>query len=236
MDTLVARRENMSERSLEFMDAQYDPTFEERFFSSVRVKKAFLPQLLGNVGPKMLNTFLTVVNKCETILGEKRNGHWMLLPDVPEGGETSFVFSQDYDCRNAEMPLSEYDLFSGSIVHPDSGISGVDRITQERQFSGIRHNEEPFCQKGKDFSVGRIDELSVVRAVLNSFYELMAVHTVTRFQGIRGFKDLKTLPELSLRWFVLEGGRLQLRQYGLLVSGALTEEPKSWVAYLLASK
>ena len=81
-------------------------------------------------------------------------------PDLEEK-----FYNNDIDCQNAGQPLTEFDLFTSTLIHPDpSVIPEVVRILRD-EYADLEKSEltQPLCGKVKPlhFELDVIDELSV---------------------------------------------------------------------------
>lgn len=67
------------------------------------------------------------------------------------------------DCQKAGQPLTEFDLFASTLIHPDPiVIPEILKILRD-EFSHLKHHEMPFCTNAQPlhFELDVIDELSV---------------------------------------------------------------------------
>ena len=81
-------------------------------------------------------------------------------PDLEEK-----FYNNDLDCQKAGQPLTEFDLFASTLIHPDpSVIPEVVRILRD-EYADLEKSElnQPLCGKAKPlhFELDVIDELSV---------------------------------------------------------------------------
>ena len=76
--------------------------------------------------------------------------------------ETRF-YDRDPDCQKAGQPLTEFDLFVSTLIHPDATvIPEVSNILKD-DFVHSEKYEQPICDlaKPKFFELDTIDDLSV---------------------------------------------------------------------------
>ncbi len=83
------------------------------------------------------------------------------LDQLEEQHDPSFearLFSEDADCQAAGQPLSGFDLFAGTLLHPDRAVSGLREIVgeagsdPEELLARIDPEvaEEPFCPEDEE--------------------------------------------------------------------------------------
>merc|ERR1711935_1205210 len=136
--------------------------------------------------------------------------------DKHEPDLESRFYDKDSDCQKAGQPLTEFDLFVSTLIHPDATvIPEVSSILRD-DFVHSDSYEQPICDlaKPKFFELEVIDDLS---------------------STVR--KDVLTMPpEVGLLSNVLEHNRFSLAQYGQLVYESIkSEKVHNWLATLLAS-
>ena len=129
--------------------------------------------------------------------------------------ESNF-YDLDSDCQKAGQPLTEFDLFVSTLIHPDpSVIPQVAEILRD-DFVNLDRYSIPYCEqvKPEKFRLDVIDDLSATMR-----------------------KDILTIPpEMGLTANVLQKNRFSIPQYGHLIHDSIAEQPMhNWLATLLAS-
>ena len=68
------------------------------------------------------------------------------------------------DCQKAGQPLTEFDLFVSTLIHPDpTVIPQVSEILKDETPNSMEKYDQPHCDqaKPKSFELDVIDQLSV---------------------------------------------------------------------------
>jgi hypothetical protein len=87
-----------------------------------------------------------------------------IVADRHEPDLEAKFYSKDFDCQAAGQPLTEFDLFASTLIHPDTSEM-TDILVDE--FNNLPDYNEPICSAAKPlhFELEVIDDLSV------SFFE-----------------------------------------------------------------
>ena len=72
-------------------------------------------------------------------------------------------FASDNDCQSAGQPLTEFDLFISTLIHPDDKtVPGLTDILQRDRFRNLAKYEEPVCSNQvTSIHMKRLDNLMV---------------------------------------------------------------------------
>ena len=63
----------------------------------------------------------------------------------------------------AEQPLTEFDLFASTLIHPDSSVPGLENILRKDDYKAMAGYNEPKCNRATATSMfmRRLDGLMV---------------------------------------------------------------------------
>ena len=71
-------------------------------------------------------------------------------------------FAADDDCQNAGVPLTEFDLFVSTLIHPDRSVPGLAAILKPDEDKDLHEYDEPVCYRSiNHFYLDGIDDLHV---------------------------------------------------------------------------
>lgn len=73
----------------------------------------------------------------------------------------SHIFDYNPDCQAAGQTLTEFDLFAGTLIHPDYAAFGLESILDPDMYSNLPQYELPHCSDDKAISLGSLEKLSV---------------------------------------------------------------------------
>ena len=101
-------------------------------------------------------------------------------PDLEEK-----FYNNDIDCQNAGQPLTEFDLFTSTLIHPDpSVIPEVVRILRD-EYADLEKSEltQPLCGKVKPFLTPKrflMKDVSFSRMIKLKQIRLISIDTLLR--------------------------------------------------------
>lgn len=103
------------------------------------------------------------MDRLESLKTEMSEKSLVVTEEQHDWGYEAKFFASDHDCQSAGQPLTEFDLFISTLIHPDETVPGLSDILDEERHRNLAQHEEPFCS-GQVTSVHmkRLDNLMVI--------------------------------------------------------------------------